>query len=61
MTHLPHWLIRDAEWAAMTYGAMILSTAVRTMPEPQAMSSVAYRWAYNFVHALLGNFDKVSK
>jgi hypothetical protein len=39
--------------------ALIVSAAVRALPEPQPMGNLFYLWFYNFSHTLLANFDKV--
>lgn len=39
-------------------GAILLSAAARSLPEPAATGNPFYLWAYRFVHLLLANFDK---
>jgi hypothetical protein len=40
-------------------GAILLSAAARTLPQPAAAGNPLYAWVYRFVHLLLANFDKV--
>lgn len=41
--------------------AIVLSAAVRALPQPPTDGNLFYRWVYNFSHALLANFDKVGR
>jgi hypothetical protein len=39
--------------------AIVLSAAVRALPEPEPMGNKFYGWFYRFTHGLLANFDKL--
>ena len=40
-------------------GALIISAAVRTMPEPEVLGrNIWYTWLYDFVQIVLANPDK---
>lgn len=39
-------------------GAVLLSGAVRALPEPQKMGNPFYLWFYKFTHYVLANYDK---
>jgi hypothetical protein len=39
-------------------GAILLSAAVRELPDPAPMGSRFYLWLFRFVHFALANFDK---
>jgi hypothetical protein len=39
-------------------GALLLSAAARSLPEPSSPGSRFYAWFYQFAHLILANFDK---
>jgi len=43
---------------AVLIGYFFFSAAVSGMPEPTATSGLAYRWAYNSLHALAGDLSR---
>lgn len=38
---------------------LVVSSAIRALPEPKTTSSAFYLWFYAFTHALGANWDKV--
>jgi hypothetical protein len=47
------------EWLTGAVAAIILSAAVRALPEPENGNKF-YLWFYRFTHRLLANFDKAN-
>ncbi len=45
-------------WVTGAVGAVVLSAAVRALPEPTQGGSRVYLWLYRFAQNLLANFDK---
>ena len=41
-------------------GAILLSAAARTLPQPAPAGNPLYAWVYRFAHLLLADFDKVN-
>jgi hypothetical protein len=55
---LSHWI------AQVIYGgtgALVLSAAARSLPDPAPMGSRFYLWFYRFAQTLLANFDKAQR
>lgn len=40
-------------------GALVVSAAVRALPDPAPNGNLFYLWLYRFSHAILANWDKV--
>jgi hypothetical protein len=54
-------LINAHPTAVGVVGTIVLSAAVRAMPEPQSNGGMFYRWLYTFSHLVLSNYDKIRK
>lgn len=47
-------------YAQGAIAAIVLSAAVRALPDPEPKGNKAYLFLFNFAHALLANFDKLA-
>ncbi|MCE5309610.1 MAG: hypothetical protein LLG20_18395 [Acidobacteriales bacterium] len=48
-------------WVIGGAGALILSAAIRALPEPMPMGSRLYLFCYRFANNILANFDLADK
>lgn len=56
LSHLYQHIGDAASGAVM---AVVMSAAVRALPEPQPMGSALYGWFYRFTQGALSNYDKL--
>ncbi len=47
------------QWLVGGGAALVISAAVRSLPEPASNGSPVYLWAYRTIHAIFANWDKV--
>jgi len=52
--HLPTWLLGSA-------AALVLSAAVRALPDPEPKGNRFYLWLFRFTHFVLSNYDKLTE
>ena len=50
--HIPAWLLGSV-------CALVVSAAVRALPEPAPGGGAFYLWFFRFTHLLLANWDKL--